>query len=158
MTHDRAPAVGERDWIAVTSDELCIAPTQTWVSEPGCGAIVTFSGTVRDHAPGRVGVTSLEYEVDPEYAIPRLLEVAAAARRRWPEIGRLALHHRMGRLIVGEVSVLVVVSTPHRREAFAAAEYCIDTLKRTVPIWKRETWAGGTDWSTCDHAIEDVAP
>jgi molybdopterin synthase catalytic subunit len=57
---------------------------------------------------------------------------------------------------VGEISVIVVVSTPHRAEAFAAAEYGIDTLKRSVPIWKRETWAGGTDWSVCAHDIEDV--
>ncbi len=64
--------------------------------------------------------------------------------------------HRIGSLIVGDVSVVVVASTPHREEAFAAARYCIDTLKRTVPIWKRETWAGGSDWSVCSHPIEDV--
>ncbi len=154
----RPPDAGARDWIAVTGRELPTEPAQRWVSEPGCGAIVTFSGTVRNHSADRAGVTTLEYEVYPEYAVPRLLEVAAGARRRWPMIGRVALLHRTGRLVVGEVSVLVVVSTPHRREAFAAAEYCIDTVKRTVPIWKQETWAGGTDWSSCDHGIEDVAP
>ena len=82
--------------------------------------------------------------------------MAAAARRRWPAVGRLALLHRVGLLAVGDVSVVVVASTPHRAEAFDAARYCIDTLKRTVPIWKRETWAGGTDWSQCAHDIEDV--
>lgn len=71
-------------------------------------------------------------------------------------IGRIALLHRSGRLAVGEVSVVVVVSTPHRGEAFDAAEYCIDTLKRTVPVWKRETWSGGSDWSDCAHEIEEV--
>jgi molybdopterin synthase catalytic subunit len=75
--------------------------------------------------------------------------VAATARTRWPQIGRLALLHRVGRLEVGEVAVVVAASTPHRAEAFAAAQFCIDTLKHTVPIWKRETWEGGCDWSLC---------
>jgi len=61
--------------------------------------------------------------------------------------------HRVGRLGVGEVAVVVAVSTPHRAEAFAAAEFCIDTLKQTVPIWKRETWAGGSDWGLCAHPM-----
>ena len=81
--------------------------------------------------------------------MPRLTDVATAARSRWPEIGRLALLHRVGRLEVGEVAVVVAASTPHRAEAFAAAQFCIDTLKHTVPIWKRETWEGGSDWSVC---------
>jgi molybdopterin synthase catalytic subunit len=114
-----------------------------------CGGIVTFCGTVRDHSEGRPGVTSLEYEAYLEQVVPRLGQVAAAARTRWPEIGRLALLHRVGRLEIGEVSVVVVASTPHRSEAFAAAQFCIDTLKHTVPIWKRETWAGGSDWVLC---------
>ena len=111
---------------------------------------------VRDHSDGRPGVTSLEYEVFAEEAVPRLAEVAASARRTWPSIGRLALLHRSGRLDVGETSVVVVASTPHRSEAFDVARYCIDTLKRTVPVWKRETWAGGSDWGLCAHDIEDV--
>ena len=81
--------------------------------------------------------------------MPRLTDVAASARARWPEIGRLALLHRVGRLEVGEVAVVVAASTPHRAEAFAAAQFCIDTLKHTVPIWKRETWEGGSGWSVC---------
>jgi len=141
----------------MTDQELPTGLAHAWVSEPGCGAIVSFAGAVRDHSPGRVDVTALEYETYPEYAVPRLVDVAAGARRQWPMIGRLVLLHRLGRLTVGQLSVLVVVSTPHRGEAFAAAEYCIDTLKRTVPIWKRESWAGGTDWSACHHDIEDVA-
>ena len=92
-----------------------------------------------------------------EAAVPRLADVAASARRSWPSIGRLAMLHRVGRLEVGETSVLVVASTPHRAEAFEAARYCIDTLKRTVPVWKRETWAGGTEWGLCAHDIEDVS-
>jgi molybdopterin synthase catalytic subunit len=156
LTADQAPEVGIRDWVAVTEHELPTQPAVSWASEPACGAVVAFCGTVRDHSPGRPEVSCLEYEVHPDRAVPRLAEVAAAARRRWPMIGRIALLHRSGRLAVGEVSVVVVVSTPHRGEAFDAAEYCIDTLKRTVPVWKRETWSGGSDWSDCAHEIEEV--
>ena len=93
----------------------------------------------------------LEYEAYEEHVVPRLADVACAARSRWPEIGRLVLLHRVGRLEVGEVAVVVAASTPHRAEAFAAAQFCIDTLKQTVPIWKHETWAGGSGWSVCEH-------
>ena len=146
----------EQDWIAVSDRSLPVERALTWASEPSCGAIVTFSGTVRDHSDGRPGVTALEYEAYPEPAVRRLRQVAEAARSRWPMIGRLVLLHRVGLLRVGETSVTVVASTPHRAEAFAAAEYCIDTLKRSVPIWKRETWTGGTEWSACSHDIEEV--
>jgi len=152
------PGGAERDWIAVSGQVLPTERAMTWASEPATGAIVCFCGTVRDHSPGREAVTSLDYEVHPDHAVPRLAEVAGSARRQWPAIGRLALLHRSGLLTVGEVSVVVVVATPHRAEAFDAAEYCIDTLKRTVPIWKRETWSGGTEWSECAHDIEDVSP
>jgi molybdopterin synthase catalytic subunit len=158
MNYEQPPPADERDWVAITSQPLPIELALTWASEPGCGAIVSFLGTVRDHSPGRTDVTALEYEAYLEFAIPRLVAVAGGARRQWPMTGRLALLHRLGRLTVGQVSVVVVVSTPHRGDAFAAAEYCIDTLKRTVPIWKRETWSEGTDWSACDHTIEDMGP
>jgi molybdopterin synthase catalytic subunit len=144
-------------WITVTKRRLVVDEVLTWVSRPSCGAIVSFAGTVRDHSDGRPSVTSLEYEIYPEQAVVRLGEVAASAREQWPMIDRLALLHRAGLLAVGEVSVVVAVSTPHRGEAFDAGEYCIDTLKRTVPIWKRETWADGADWSECVHEIEDVS-
>jgi len=145
------------DWIDVTDGALSVDRALDWASLPSCGAVVTFSGTVRDHSTGRTGVTALEYEVFAEEAVTRLATVASSARARWTDIGRLVLLHRTGRLVVGETSVVVVVSTPHRDEAFAAARYCIDTLKRTVPVWKRETWSGGTDWGLCAHDIEDIA-
>jgi len=86
----------------------------------------------------------------------RVRRVAAGRRRRvrpsrWPGVGRLALLHRVGRLEVGEVSVVVAVSTPHRSEAFEASRFCIDELKESVPIWKHETWAGGSGWAECGH-------
>ena len=153
----RPPAEGLlRDWVDVTDAPLPVESALGWAAQPDCGAVVTFCGTVRDHSDGRPGVTALEYEVYPEQAVLRLAAVTAAARRQWPALGRLALLHRTGRLEVGEVSVLVVASTPHRSEAFEAARYCIDTVKRSVPVWKRETWAGGTHWGQCAHDIEEV--
>jgi molybdopterin synthase catalytic subunit len=127
-----------------------------WAIEPGCGAVVTFCGTVRDHSDGREGVTELEYQAYMEQVEPRLSAVAKAARDHWPELARLALLHRVGRLKVGEISVVVAASTPHRGEAFDAARFCIDTLKHSVPIWKRETWADGSDWALCAHDMIDV--
>jgi molybdopterin synthase catalytic subunit len=118
---------------------------------------VTFCGTVRDHSDGRDGVVSLEYECYEEHAEARLAAVAAGARETWPELGRIALLHRTGLLGLEEVSVVVTVSAPHREEAFAAARYCIDTLKRTVPIWKREQWAGGSDWASCANELSGVS-
>ena len=102
-------------------------------------------------------MTELEYEAYEDEVGPRLAAIAADARRRWPVLGRVALLHRVGCLTVGETSVVVVVSAPHRPEAFDAARFCIDTLKSTVPIWKRETWEGGSDWATCSHPVGEVS-
>ncbi len=145
----------ERDWIALSEEPLRAATALDWATLPDCGAVVTFSGTVRDHSEGRPGVELLEYEAYVEHVEPRLAVVAAAARARWPELGRIALWHRIGRLGVGETSVVVAVSAPHRAEAFEAGRYCIDTLKATVPIWKRETWAGGSEWGLCTHELAE---
>ncbi len=151
------PDDSQHNWVDVTERPLPVDRAVAWATVPECGAVVTFCGTVRDHSEGRPLVTSVEYEVFAEEAVPRLEAVAASTRSRWPVTGRLVLLHRVGRLEVGEVSVVVVTSTPHRAEAFDAARFCIDTLKRTVPVWKRETWAGGSDWGLCAHDIEDVA-
>jgi molybdopterin synthase catalytic subunit len=142
-------------WIALTDSELPVGEVLDWAVRPGCGAVVLFSGTVRDHAEGRTGVSKLVYEAYTEQVEPRLTAIAEEARRRWP-VGRLALLHRVGELVVGESSVVVVASTPHRPEAFESARFCIDTLKATVPIWKRETWEGGEDWGLCAHDVVDV--
>jgi molybdopterin synthase catalytic subunit len=142
-------------WIALTEQALPIGAALDWAVRPGCGAVVLFSGTVRDHAEGRPGVSRLVYEAYTEQVEPRLAAIAEEARRQWP-LGRLVLMHRVGELVVGESSVIVVASTPHRPEAFESARFCIDTLKATVPIWKRETWEGGEDWGLCAHDVVDV--
>jgi molybdopterin synthase catalytic subunit len=141
----------DAEWVAVTDGPLPLAEVFAWVVHPGCGAVVSFCGTVRDHSEGRPNVVSVEYEAYTEYVESRLADVAASARRLWPGIGRLALVHRVGKLEVGEVSVVVVLSAPHRAEAFEASRFCIDELKESVPIWKHETWAGGSGWAECGH-------
>lgn len=141
------------DWIACVDTPLPLAEAQAWCILPSCGAVTSFIGTVRDHADGREDVVSVTYEAYQEQVEPKLAAVAAAARRRWPGLGRLALLHRVGTLAVGEASVLVVASTAHRSEAFDAARYCIDTIKHAVPIWKRETWAGGSAWGLGAQAL-----
>jgi molybdopterin synthase catalytic subunit len=125
----------------------------TWPVVPGCGAVVIFAGTVRDHADGRPGVFCLEYEAYAEAATTVLEAVARELRGRWPAVGRVALLHRTGVLTPTDVSVVVAVSAPHRPEAFDAARFGIDTIKASVPIWKRESWAGGTAWGLDAHAL-----
>jgi molybdopterin synthase catalytic subunit len=115
------------------------------VRRDGCGAVVTFLGTVRDLTGDRVTV-ALDYEAYPGMAEKKLAEIEADTRARWP-VGDIALIHRLGRLEVGEVSVAVAVSCPHRAQAFEACRHAIDRLKELVPIWKKENWADGTtEW------------
>lgn len=118
--------------------------------------MVVFSGTARDHAPGRPGVEVLEYEAYEEQVEPRLQAIAEEARTRWPGLGRVALIHRVGVVPVGESAVVVAVSAPHRDEAFVAARFCIDAVKASVPIWKHETWAGGEAWGNDAHDLVDA--
>jgi len=149
--------VERNDWVELSDRPIQVADILSWVAQPGCGAIDIFCGTVRNHSDGRPGVEKLEYEAYESVVVPRLTEIALEARRRWADIGRLAMVHRTGPLTVGEISVVVAVSTPHRAESFAATQWCIDTLKATVPIWKREIWEGGEDWGLCAHELSDVA-
>ena len=141
------PAVGD-NWLGLTDAELPIGALYDWCVRPDCGAVVLFSGTVRDHAEGRTDVQHLEYEAYDEMVVPKLDEIVVETRVRWPDVGRIALVHRVGRLELGESSVAAAVSAPHRPEAFAAARFAIDALKESVPVWKREVWQGGSDWGT----------
>lgn len=145
-----------RDWVDLTDAVLPVAAIHEWLVEPSCGGQVVFTGTVRDTAEGRDGVTGLEYEAYTEQVVPRLQRVIDEARRRWPELGRVALLHRVGHLELGEVSVVTGAAAPHRAEAFAAARFCIDTLKETVPIWKKENWEGGSDWGLGSAQVSEV--
>lgn len=113
-------------------------------ADPRAGAIVLFLGVVRDNARGR-RVKHLTYEAYEVLARRELERIAAAIAARWP-VTRVAIVHRTGRLEIGEASVAIAVSAPHRAEAFEAGRFAIDTLKQTVPIWKKEVWEGGEAW------------
>jgi molybdopterin synthase catalytic subunit len=131
--------------IQLTHDPIDYSALTEAVRRPGCGGVVLFLGTVRDLTGGKVTV-ALDYEAYPGMAEQKLAEIEAELHQRWP-VGALALVHRLGRLKVGEVSVAVAVSCPHRAEAFEACRYAIDRLKEVVPIWKKENWAdGASEW------------
>jgi len=140
-----APGSGD-EWVALSGVALPVDEAARWVGRPDCGATVVFTGTARDHAAGRPEVHRLEYEAYEEAAIPRLHAVLDGLRHRWPAVGRVALLHRTGVVEIGDPAVVVAVAAPHRGDAFEAARFAIDELKRTVPIWKRETWSGGESW------------
>jgi molybdopterin synthase catalytic subunit len=136
---------GRTDRVSVSADPIDPAALAAAVSTPRSGAVVTFLGTVRDHSPGREGVTHLEYEAYREQVEPKIAEIIAEARDKWP-LDAVAAVHRVGSLDVGEISVGVAVSTAHRSDAFPAARYVIDELKSRAPIWKKEYWPGGAEW------------
>lgn len=114
------------------------------VTAPVAGAVVVFHGVVRDNNLGR-RVEYLEYDAYPPLAERMLREIGDEARARWAVSG-VAIHHRTGRLQIGEASLLVAVASPHRAQAFEACHYCVDRVKQIVPVWKKEVWVGGESW------------
>ncbi|MDA0832483.1 MAG: molybdenum cofactor biosynthesis protein MoaE [Planctomycetota bacterium] len=106
------------------------------------GAIILFLGTVREMTQGRQTLC-LDYEAYPEMALAKMRELAGETRNQWP-VEKLGIIHRLGHLELGEISVAVAVSCPHRKHAFEAGQYLIDRLKEVVPIWKKENWSDGT--------------
>ena len=143
--------------MTLTDDALPLDALQSWVTTPRSGAVVSFVGVVRDHAEGRDDVRGMTYEAYEEPARRVMEEIVAEARRRWPDLERVALLHRVGELTLSEPSVAVAVSSPHRDNAFEAARYCIDTLKETAPIWKQEHWSSGSDWALGQQPIRPVS-
>ncbi|HXT61124.1 MAG TPA: molybdenum cofactor biosynthesis protein MoaE [Pirellulales bacterium] len=131
--------------IALTDRPIDAAAVLERVSSPLAGAVVLFLGTTREMT-GERRTQHLDYECYPEMAVKKMAELEAEARRRW-HLTECALVHRLGRLEIGEASVAIAVSSPHRQAAFEAGQWLIDTLKEVVPIWKQETWAdGATEW------------
>jgi len=130
--------------ITITYDPLDRAKLVEAVTQASVGGIVVFEGVVRDNARGKQ-VRYLEYDVYPEMALAKIQEITDAVEQRWPGTN-VAIAHRVGRLEIGEASVIIAVGTPHRNEAFEACRYIIDTLKTTVPIWKKEVATSGEEW------------
>jgi molybdopterin synthase catalytic subunit len=156
------PPASGNSWLSLSTDALPIAAAYEWALLPHCGAVVLFSGTVRDHAIDDQGalrdqVESLTYEAYESQVVPRFEAIDNELRQRWPETGRVVLIHRTGRLELTESSVIVVVSAPHRGEAFEAARFAIDALKLSAPIWKHEVWSSGADWGSASGAPIDAA-
>lgn len=138
------PVSGGSVHVAIVDGPIRVDELLSRVRHPHAGGVVVFLGTVRDNATGP-RVLHLDYEAYERLALAEMQRIAREATDRWPVVG-LAVEHRVGRLEVGEVSVAVAVSAPHRKEAFEAGRYVIDTLKVRVPIWKKEVWEGGARW------------
>jgi molybdopterin synthase catalytic subunit len=128
----------------VQADPLDLAAVVDQVRDPAAGAIATFIGTTRDHNRGR-SVIHLEYDAYPEMAEAEMAKIAAAVIERH-EVSRVAIAHRTGHVPIGEASVIIAVSAAHRGAALEACRDAIDTLKQTVPVWKKEVFAGGEEW------------
>ncbi|MFQ5946594.1 MAG: molybdenum cofactor biosynthesis protein MoaE [Anaerolineae bacterium] len=138
------PPVSGGVLIRIVEDEIDLDELIAAVRSDEMGAICTFQGTVRRLNRGRE-VERLEYEAYAEMASRVLREIVEEIQERWGT-DRVAIMHRLGRLIPGEVSVAIAVAAPHRVEAFAACRHAIDRLKAVVPIWKKEVWKGGEEW------------
>jgi len=131
------------DSFAIAFAPLSLAEIYALADDAANGAIVVMSGMVRNQTDGKP-VVALEYQAYQPMALQVFASIATDIRNRWPDVNRVVIHHRIGRLQIGEISVLVAVGCPHRTEAFAACQYAIDTLKHNAPIWKKEHWADGS--------------
>ena len=147
---------GSGDLFRIVTEAISVDDLQDRVRAPGDGAVVTFSGTVRNRT-GDLETAYLEYEAYPEMAERVMAQLAAEARQRWP-VGRIGILHRVGRLEVGEISILVSVAAGHRREAFEACHHLVDRLKEQVPIWKKEVGPDGEYWVEGPAVPEGPAP
>ena len=128
--------------ISLTNQSIDISQVLSQVASHDAGAVVLFLGTTREFTHGR-RTASLDYECYPEMAEKKLAELEATARDRWPLTGCVIVH-RLGHLELGEASIAIAVSSPHRQVAFEAGKWLIDTIKEVVPTWKQENWADGT--------------
>jgi molybdopterin synthase catalytic subunit len=138
------PVSGGSDAFRVTDQPIDMQALAALVSSQASGAVTTFAGQVRDNARGR-GVLVLEYEAYESAAEKALAKIGADIRERW-DIEGIAITHRVGRLEIGEISVGIAVASAHRAEAFDACRHAIEQIKRVVPIWKKEFYAGGETW------------
>ncbi len=136
-------AAGEPRFL-VTAAPLDPSTATVLVADAGDGAVVTFVGLVRSHNAGR-RVLWLDYEAYEPLARKAFVTIAAEAAGRWPAV-RLAIHHRTGRVDLGEPSVVIAAASPHRAEAFAASRFAIERIKQIAPIWKHEHFEGGETW------------
>ncbi|MFM5982027.1 MAG: molybdenum cofactor biosynthesis protein MoaE [Sphaerospermopsis kisseleviana] len=131
------------DSFGITLAPLFLEEIYTKADDPANGAVVVMSGMVRNQTDGKA-VVALEYQAYEPMALQIFYQIATDIRSQWPDVNRVVIYHRIGRLKIGEISVLVAVGCPHRSEAFAGCQYAIDTLKHNAPIWKKEHWQDGS--------------
>jgi molybdopterin converting factor subunit 1 len=136
----------------VTTEPLQAQELADLVRRDESGAIALFYGVVRNNSEGQ-DVERLEYEAHETMALRKMREVAEATKREFPTISEIGVWHRIGTLEIGETSLLVAVSSPHRAEAFEACHWAVDRVKEVVPVWKKEHWVGGSAWVE-GHAVE----
>lgn len=136
--------------VKLTSEKIDIEAVLNSVDDHSTGGVVLFLGRVRDHAEGRK-VTKMDYEAYPDMAQSKMLEIEKQTTKKWP-VQKMAIVHRTGELQLGEISVAIAVACAHRKDAFEACRFAIDTLKETVPVWKKEYFADGEAW------VEGVIP
>ncbi len=148
----------DEDSFAITLAPLSIEEIYTKADDPANGAVVVMSGMVRNQTDGKP-VVALEYQAYEPMALRVFWQIAAEIRSLCPDVNRVVIYHRIGRLQVGAISVVVAVGCPHRSEAFEACRYAIDTLKHNAPIWKKEHWQdGSSSWvniGACEQLGED---
>ena len=130
--------------IVITSDSLDISKAESFVAGDELGGEVVFVGRVRNHSKGKV-VVQLDFEAMEGMAIKEMREIAETALERF-EVQKVAIHHAVGKLKIGEIPVVIAVGATHRKAAFEACQFCIDTLKKNVPIWKKEIFSDGEEW------------
>jgi molybdopterin synthase catalytic subunit len=131
--------------IDIVEEPIDVSELEAWARTDSDGAVVAFQGTVRDFSEGH-DVTGMEYHCYRELALNELKNLEAEVKKRWP-VGRVAIVHRIGPMEIGDASVAIVVASPHRAEAFDACRFAIDTLKQTIPIWKKEYFKhSGPNW------------
>ncbi len=135
----------DQDIFEITREPIDKAGLEQRLQTGAAGAIVTFDGVVRNQTKGRP-VVSLQYEAYAPMAVKEMRRLGDEIRERWPEIDRIGIVHRFGELKISESSVVIVVTSPHRRAAFEACHFAIDRLKQTVPIWKKEVFEDGEVW------------
>lgn len=133
----------EHDWVQLQSEAIDVSSAVRFVTDANAGGIDVFLGTTRAETRENQDLLALDYDAYGEMALGQMRDLARAARARWP-VCRLAILHRTGRVAVGDPSVVIAVSTPHRAQAFEACRWLIDALKADVAIWKKEVWADGT--------------
>jgi molybdopterin synthase catalytic subunit len=131
--------------IKITHDPIDVSTVTASVADDGSGATVLFLGTVRDHSDETSQVSEMYYEAYTEMAEEAIKQIETEAINRW-KLKKFAAVHRIGTMRVGEVSVAIAVSAEHRREAFEACQYAIDTIKKTVPLWKKEISDSSSRW------------